>query len=180
MQSANNITNLNKYEDVVDKVTVIENNISTLQSYTVSKGKNFGVVPSVFNNLTTFLGCNVQLQPGQNSISGSIALGTGVVINNSNQLMVASTITSFNISGLTPSTGSGEGTVLEFIACLLCVHHVFVVCLLCVCCDFMVHLLDQNLQKSLIWKVQTSFILSHNLSLLIQMEPIKWLFAPCT
>jgi len=53
MQSANNITNSNKYEDVVDKVTVIENNVLTLQSYTVSKGTNFGVGPSVFNNLTT-------------------------------------------------------------------------------------------------------------------------------
>jgi len=28
--------------------------------------------------------------------------------------MVASNVTSFNISGLTPSTGSGEGTILEF------------------------------------------------------------------
>jgi len=36
MQSASNITNSNKYEDVVDKVTVIENNVLTLQSYTGS------------------------------------------------------------------------------------------------------------------------------------------------
>jgi len=129
--SASNITNSNEYEDVVDKVTVIENNILPLQSYTVSKGTNFGLGPSVFNNLTTgtqntaignlaargeyklttrnsnvmvgynlgatcedgsnntFLGCNAQLQPGQSLISGSIALRTGVVINNYNQLMVA-------------------------------------------------------------------------------------------
>jgi len=39
MQSASNITNLNEYEDVVDKITVIDSNISTLQSYTVSKRK---------------------------------------------------------------------------------------------------------------------------------------------
>jgi len=54
MQSASNITNLNKYEDVVDKVTVIDSNVSTLQSYTVSlKGTNFGVGPDVFQELTS-------------------------------------------------------------------------------------------------------------------------------
>jgi len=52
MQSARNITNWNEYEDVVDKVTVIENNVSTLQSYTVSKGQNFGIGPDVFQDLT--------------------------------------------------------------------------------------------------------------------------------
>jgi len=156
MQSASNITNSNKYEDVVDKVTVLENNVSTLQSYTVSSGTNFGIGPGVFNSLTTgmqntaignsaavgayklttrtgnvmvgynsggtcedgsnntFLGTNTQLHLGQSSISGSVALGRGVVISNYNQLMVASTINSFNISGLTPSTGSGEGAILEF------------------------------------------------------------------
>jgi len=34
--SASNITNSSKYEDVVDKVTVIDDNFSTLQSYPVS------------------------------------------------------------------------------------------------------------------------------------------------
>jgi len=79
----------------------------------VMVGYNSGATCEDGSN-NAFLGCNVQLQPGQSSISGSIALGTGVVINNNNQLMVASTITSFNISGLTPSTGSGEGTIFEF------------------------------------------------------------------
>jgi len=124
MQSASNITNLNEYEDVVDKVTVIENNVSTLQSYTVSIGTNFGVGPGVFQELTTgtqnttignaaaggpyklttgsgnvmvgynsggtcenglnntFLGTNTKLQPDQQSISDSIALGAGAVITN--------------------------------------------------------------------------------------------------
>jgi len=36
------------------------------------------------------------------------------MISNYNQLMVAPTITSFNISGLTPSTGTSAGTILEF------------------------------------------------------------------
>jgi len=73
---------------------------------------NSGAICDGSNN--TFLSCNAQLQPGQSLISGFIALGTCVVINNYNQLMVASTIPSFNSSGLTPSTGSGEGTIWEF------------------------------------------------------------------
>jgi len=156
MQSASNITNSNEYEDVVDKVTVIENNVSTLQSYTVSIGTNFGVGPGVFQELTTgtqntaignaatrgpyklttgsgnvmvgdnsgatcenglndtFLDTNTKLYPGEQLISDFIALGAGAVISNYNQLKVASNVTTFNISGLTPSTGSGEGTILEF------------------------------------------------------------------
>jgi len=53
MQSASNITNLNEYEDVVDKVTVIDGNFSTLQSYTALKGTNFGIGPDVFQELTS-------------------------------------------------------------------------------------------------------------------------------
>jgi len=48
MQSASNITNSNKYEDGVDKATVIDSNVSTLQSYTVSKGTNFALVQDSF------------------------------------------------------------------------------------------------------------------------------------
>jgi len=62
----------------------------------------------------TFLGTNTKLQPGQQLIGDPIALGAGVVISNYNQLMVASNVTSFNISGLTSSTGSREGTISEF------------------------------------------------------------------
>jgi len=142
MQSASNITNSNKYEDVVDKVPVIENNVSALQNYTVSKGQNFGVGPDVLQDLTTrtkntaigcgagggpygvtsgqgnvfvgynsggacetgsnntFLGANTALVPYQLYLSESIALGEGVVVNSFNQLMVASKVNSFNISGL--------------------------------------------------------------------------------
>jgi len=38
---------------VVDKVTAMDSNVSTLQSYTVSKGTNFGVGPDVFQELTS-------------------------------------------------------------------------------------------------------------------------------
>jgi len=61
----------------------------------------------------SLLGANTQFE-GATYISGSIALGEGAVINGYNQLMVASNVTSFNISGLTPSPGSREGTILEF------------------------------------------------------------------
>jgi len=53
MQSASNFTNSNKYDDVVDKITIIDSNVSTLQSYTVLKGTNFGVGPDVFQDLTS-------------------------------------------------------------------------------------------------------------------------------
>jgi len=46
--------------------------------------------------------------------TGSIALGAGATITNYNQLMVASNVTAFNISGLAPSTDTGAGTILEF------------------------------------------------------------------
>jgi len=49
----------------------------------------------------TFLGANTQFE-GALYISGSITLGEGATVNKENQLMVVSTITSFNISGLTP------------------------------------------------------------------------------
>jgi len=41
-------------------------------------------------------------------------LGAGATITKENQLMIASNVAFFNISGLVPSTGSGEGTILEF------------------------------------------------------------------
>jgi len=43
----------NEYKDVVDKVTVIDSNVSTLQSYTVSKGTSFGVGLDVFQDFTS-------------------------------------------------------------------------------------------------------------------------------
>jgi len=47
-------------------------------------------------------------------ITGSIALGEGATVSKENQLMVVPNITSFNISGLTTSTGTGTGTILEY------------------------------------------------------------------
>jgi len=52
MQSANNITNSNLYDDLDSKVTVNEGNISTFQGYIVSNGTNFGVGPSTLQDLT--------------------------------------------------------------------------------------------------------------------------------
>jgi len=62
----------------------------------------------------TFLGYNTAFKPGQTAYNGSIALGSNATINNSDQLMVASNVTSFNITGLAASTGTGAGTILEF------------------------------------------------------------------
>jgi len=62
----------------------------TIQEVPVFKGSN-----------NTFLGANTALAPGQLYLSGSIALGEGVVVTGFNQLMVASKVNSFNISGLT-------------------------------------------------------------------------------
>jgi len=60
----------------------------------------------------TFLGYNT-LMYGTNYIVGSIALGANAKITFYNQLMVAP-ITQFNMPGLTPSTGTSAGTILEF------------------------------------------------------------------
>jgi len=131
-------------------------NITTLQSYIVLNGTNFGVGLGIFTDLTTgtqntvfgdltagepymitsrsnntffgynagdtcedgsnntCLGSNAQLKPGQSGISGSIALGANVVTDINNQFRVVPNITSFNISGLTASTGTETGTILEF------------------------------------------------------------------
>jgi len=152
-RTINNINDITSLQESINNNTT---NISTLQSYTVSSGTNFGVGPGVLGNLTTgtqntvvgnwedalpytitsgsnntftgyntgnsceqgsnntFVGANAQLQPGQTLFSGSIALGAGVEITNSDQFVVASNVTSFIIPGLAASTGSGEGTILEF------------------------------------------------------------------
>jgi len=62
----------------------------------------------------TFLGSNTDFTPGVGYYSGSIALGSGAIINNYNQLMVASNVTTFNMAGLATSTGTSGGTILEF------------------------------------------------------------------
>jgi hypothetical protein len=61
----------------------------------------------------TFLGANTQFT-GSTYITRSIALGEGATVREENQLVVAPTITSFNISGLTASTGTGTGIILEY------------------------------------------------------------------
>jgi len=58
-----------------------------------------------------FLGANTALAPGQQWINGPIALGEGAVVTGFNQLMVASNVNLFNISGLTPSPDS-TGTIM--------------------------------------------------------------------
>jgi len=61
----------------------------------------------------TFLGYNTSLASGKIYLSGSVALGSGATITDYNQLVVASNVTSFNMSGLAASTDS-TGTILEF------------------------------------------------------------------
>jgi len=46
--------------------------------------------------------------------NGSIALGSGAIINNYNQLMVTPNVNLFNMAGLAMSTGTSAGTILEF------------------------------------------------------------------
>jgi len=73
---------------------------------------NSGLACVVGNN-NTFLGDNTSMY-GANYIIGSIALGAGAKVTSYNQFMVASNVTQFNIPGLTASTGTGTGTILEF------------------------------------------------------------------
>jgi len=158
-RTVNNVNDLSTAQSDISSLQANVNNnnanISTLQSYVVSNGTNFGVGTNVFQDLTTgnqntaigdnagtssyglttgsgnvmvgynsgggcvtgsnntFLGANTQLSGATYDV-GSIALGEGATINKENQLMVASNVTTFNMSGLTASTGSGEGTILEF------------------------------------------------------------------
>jgi len=157
------INNINELSTTQSDITSLQEsvnnnstNITTLQSYTVSNGTNFGVGPGVLGNLTTgtqntvvgnlkgalpytitsgsnntfisfnagvsceqgsnntFVGASVQLTPGQTLFSGSIGIGSGTIVSNSNQFVVASNVTSFIIPGLTASMGTREGTILEF------------------------------------------------------------------
>jgi hypothetical protein len=85
----------------------------TTGSRNVMVGYNSGGGCETGSNNTS-LGTNTQFE-GALYISGSISLEEGATVKEENQLVVASTITSFNISGLTASTGSGEGTILEFL-----------------------------------------------------------------
>jgi len=145
------INNVNDITSLQEIVTINTTNISTLQSYAVSNGTNFG--QNVLQDLTTgyentalgndagmgtyglttgsgnvmigynsgggcvsgsnntFLGANTQFT-GATYIVGSIALGEGATVTQENQLMVASNIAFFNISGLV--SGTGTRTILEF------------------------------------------------------------------
>jgi len=75
-------------------------------------GINSGPACVVGNN-NTFLGYNTS-KNGANYIVGSMALGAGAKVTGYNQFMVAPNVTQFNILGLTPSTGTSTGTILEF------------------------------------------------------------------
>jgi len=79
----------------------------TTGSRNVMVGYNSGGTCETGSN-NTFLGANTQFK-GATYISRSIALGEGTVVNGYNQLMVASNVTTFNITGLTSRTGSREG-----------------------------------------------------------------------
>jgi len=73
----------------------------TTGSGNVMVGASAGSICSGGSN-NTFLGSNTDFKPGVCYYSGSIALGSGAIINNYNQLMVASNVTAFNVAGLAP------------------------------------------------------------------------------
>jgi len=79
----------------------------------VMVGASAGSICSGGSN-NTFLGSNTDFTPGVGYYNGSIALGSGAIITNYNQLMVAPNVNLFNIAGLAASTGTGAGTILEF------------------------------------------------------------------
>jgi len=88
--------------------------------YTITSGSdntfigfNAGISCEMGSN-NTFVGASIQLQPGQILFTGSITLGAGTIVTNSDQFIVASNTNSFIIPGLTQSTGSGEGIILEY------------------------------------------------------------------
>jgi len=76
-------------------------------------GASAGSIHSGGSN-NTFLGSNTDFTPRVDYYNGSIALGSGTIIDNYNQLMVASNVTAFNMAGLAALTGTGMGTILEF------------------------------------------------------------------
>jgi len=76
-------------------------------------GANAGNICSGGSN-NTFLGSNTDFKPGVGYFNGSIALGSGAIITNYNQLMVAPNVTDFNMAGLASLTGTSAGTILEF------------------------------------------------------------------
>jgi len=65
----------------------------------VMVGASAGSICSGGSN-NTFLGSNTDFKPGVGYYNGSIALGSGAIVNNYNQLMVAPNVTAFNIAGL--------------------------------------------------------------------------------
>jgi len=79
----------------------------------VMVGANAGNICSTGSN-NTFLGSNTDFTPGIGYYNGSIALGSGAIVNNYNQLMVAPNVNLFNMAGLAALTGTGVGTILEF------------------------------------------------------------------
>jgi len=79
----------------------------------VMVGANAGDICSGGSN-NTFLGSNTDFTPRVGYYNGSIALVSGAIVDNYNQLMVAPNVTTFNIAGLAASRGTGAGTILEF------------------------------------------------------------------
>jgi len=76
-------------------------------------GASAGSICSGGSNYT-FLGSNTDFTPGVGYYNGSIALGSGAIVDDYNQLMVASNVTAFNMAGLAALTGTSAGTILEF------------------------------------------------------------------
>jgi len=117
-------TNLRVGPGTLEQLTTRTNNIAislgaasgqyglTTGSGNVILGINSGA-SCVTGSNNTSLGYNTSMY-GASYIVGSIALGAGARITGYNQFMVAPNITQFNIPGLTTSTGTSAGTILEF------------------------------------------------------------------
>jgi len=82
-----------------------------------SGGSNVGIGLEAASSLTTGTN-NICIGTSSNvysdACSKAIILGASATNTASNQLYISPSVTSFNISGLAASTGSGAGTILEF------------------------------------------------------------------
>jgi len=112
-------SDISSLQESVNTNTIV-GNLEGALPYTITSGSNntfigfnAGVSCEQGSN-NTFVGASIQLQPGQTLFNGSIALGAGTIVTNSDKFVVASNINSFIIPGLTQSTGSGEGIILEY------------------------------------------------------------------
>jgi hypothetical protein len=128
----NNIINDSILNQIKEKVEQNTTDISTIQTSLenlVIDKTNVGVGPSVLSSLTTGTGNTAVGDsagggpygvstssncPGISYYNDSIALGANAVITDYNQLMVSPNIYTINVPALAASTGTGDGTILDY------------------------------------------------------------------